>query len=309
MIGVLADRYLGEPPVDPHPVALFGSTMKAVERSLYADRRSAGVVHAALGTAIGAGAGLVVRSTSLASYLAIATRALGDAAHEVAEPLMLGDLARARELLPALVGRDPSALDELEIARAVVESVAENTTDAIVAPAWWALVGGAPGALAYRAINTMDAMVGHHTPRYENYGWASARLDDAANYIPARVTAALVMLARPSRAAAIWRAVRDDAPGHPSPNAGVAEAAFAAALDLQLGGDNIYSGRVETRAALGTGRAPQPGDIAAATRLANDVAVVLAAVLAIVALVTNPHASALRHRRNQTATRRSSPAS
>jgi len=309
-IGLLADRSFGEPPLDPHPVAAFGSIMKAVERALYRDSRLAGTVHATLGAAIGAGAGVIVRSTSVATYVAAATRALGDAAHEIAEPLMLGDLDGARSRLPALVGRDPSQLDELEIARAVVESVAENTTDAIVAPAWWGAVGGAPGALAYRAANTMDAMVGYHSPRYERYGWASARLDDVANYVPARITAALVAMARPSRAMHIWRAVRDDAGAHPSPNAGVAEAAFAAALGLRLGGTNTYEGRVEVRATLGDGRTPEPGDIAAAIRLAEDVSIVLAAVLAVVAtalIASEPQVRGGARRRNRTATRRSSP--
>jgi adenosylcobinamide-phosphate synthase len=308
-VGLLADRSFGEPPVEPHPVALFGSAMHAVERHLHRDTRAAGVAHATIGAALGAGAGLMLRSTALATYVAVAMRGLADAAHDVAEPLMLGDLDHARRQLPALVGRDPSQLDAAEIARAVVESVAENTTDAVVAPAWWALVGGAPGALCYRAINTMDAMVGHHSPRYENYGWASARLDDIANYVPARLTAALVIVARPSRTKEIVRAVRADAPAHPSPNAGVAEAAFAAALGLRLGGTNVYGERVEARAPLGSGRPAEPGDIAAAIRLAEDVAAVLAMGLALLAIATDPQAKAVRHRRNRTATRRSSPRS
>lgn len=276
---LLLDRLLGEPPVSPHPLAVFGSAMKAFEARRYADSRGAGAVHAAVGVGIGAGAGAVLRSTTAATYLAVAGRALHEAADEVAEPLVAGDLDAARSRLPALVGRDPSTLDGPAIARAVVESVAENTTDAVVAPVWWALVGGAPGALGYRAVNTLDAMVGHRSDRYERYGWASARLDDLANLLPGRLTAALVMAARPSRAADVWRTVRRDARHHPSPNAGVAEAAFAAALGLQLGGTNRYGDRTEHRSLLGDGRAPEPGDIAAAVRLADDVAVVLALLL------------------------------
>jgi len=278
---LLLDRLLGEPPVHPHPLAVFGSVMKAVEDRCWADTRSSGVVHASIGVAIGAGAGAVLRSTTAATYLAVAGRALHEAAGEVAEPLASGDLDRARSRLPALVGRDPSTLDAQEIARAVVESIAENTTDAVVAPAFWALLGGAPGALGYRAVNTLDAMVGHHSQRYERYGWASARLDDVANLVPGRLTAVLVMAARPGRAGSVWRTVRADARHHPSPNAGVAEAAFAAALGLQLGGTNRYGDRTEHRALLGDGRPPEPGDIAAAVRLADDVAIVLALALLV----------------------------
>lgn len=276
---LLLDRALGEPPVEPHPVALFGTAMKATERALYEDARAAGVLHATVGLALGAGAGVLLRSSALAAYLAVAGRALGEAADDVAVPLALGDVDGARARLPALVGRDPSRLDAAEIARAAVESVAENTTDAIVAPAWWGVVAGAPGALGYRAVNTMDAMVGHHSIRYEHYGWASARLDDWANAIPARLTVALVVLARPRFAREIWRAVRDDAPHHPSPNAGLAEAAFAAALGLELGGTNTYGETVEVRARLGRGRPPEVGDIVAAVCLADDVQVLLAVVL------------------------------
>jgi adenosylcobinamide-phosphate synthase len=277
--GVLVDRAIGEPPIDPHPLAVFGDAMKATERLVYADDRVAGVVHASIGVAIGTGAGALVGSTTAATYLAVAGRALHQAADEVAEPLATGDLDRARAFLPSLVGRDPSTLDEPAIARAVVESVAENTTDAVVAPVLWALAVGAPGALGYRAVNTLDAMVGHHSPRYERYGWASARLDDVANWVPGRVTALLVMAARPHRAGAVWHTVRRDARHHPSPNAGVAEAAFAAALGLTLGGTNRYGDRVEHRARLGDGRDPEVGDIAAAVRLADDVATILAVAL------------------------------
>ena len=275
-IGLLVDRAVGEPPISPHPLAVFGSTMKAVERILYADDRLAGSAHAAVGVGIGVAAGCAVESTAVATYLAVAGHALHDAAHEVAEPLATGDLDGARSRLPALVGRDPSSLDAAEIARAVVESVAENTTDAVVAPVLWAVAFGAPGALGYRAVNTLDAMVGYRSPRYERYGWASARLDDVANWIPGRLTALLVVAARPARAAAIVSTVRRDASSHPSPNAGVAEAAFAAALGLTLGGTNRYGDRVEHRAELGDGRSPEVGDIAAAVRLADDVALLLA---------------------------------
>src|SRR5919204_555183 len=196
-LGLAADQLLGEPPLHPHPVAMLGSALQRVERILYADRRVPGAVHAAAGLAMGAGAGVVVRSTCVATYLAVAGRALREAAQAVDNALTADDLVKARSLLPVLVGRDPYDLDVGEVCRAVVESVAENTVDAVVAPALWAVAGGAPAALAHRAINTMDAMIGHRDHRYRRYGWAAARLDDAAAWIPARVTAALVAGGRP----------------------------------------------------------------------------------------------------------------
>jgi adenosylcobinamide-phosphate synthase len=278
-VGVLADLVFGEPALNPHPVAAFGSFMGRVERTIYRPRRSAGVLHAVAGLTVGVAAGTVVRSTAVATYISVAQRALSDAGRAVADALYDNDLPRARELLPALVGRDPSDLDAGEMARAVVESLAENTVDAVVAPVVWGTLLGAPGALGYRAVNTMDATVGYRNDRYERYGWASARLDDVANFVPARVTALLVAMVRPRAAAAIWRTVRQDAPLHPSPNSGVAEAAFAAALKLRLGGINTYGSRPERRPQLGRGRAPQVDDIAAAADLCRDVTYALLTML------------------------------
>jgi adenosylcobinamide-phosphate synthase len=277
--GLLADRMIGEPPTTIHPVVQFGKAMRRVERAIYTDSRPSGILHAAVGTGIGAAAGVALRSPAAATYLAVAGRALADTANQIHAALDAGDLDQARALLPGLVGRDPAGLDEKEIARAVVESVAENTVDAIVAPALWAAVAGAPGALGYRAVNTLDAMVGHRHPRYLRYGWASARLDDLAGWVPARAVVGLVMAVRPRAAAQVWVAVRRDAPAHPSPNAGVAEAAFAAALGLRLGGTNRYGDRIELRPPLGDGRPPERGDIAAAVRLSRDVTLALAVAL------------------------------
>jgi adenosylcobinamide-phosphate synthase len=278
-VGIAVDRLIGEAGMDPHPVALFGTVLAAVERRCWRDSRAAGAAYAAVGVGLGATAGGVVRSTAVATWLAVAGRLLGDTASAVAAALDAGRLDAARRLLPSLAGRDASALDEGGIVRAVVESVAENTVDAVVAPALWGALLGPPGALGYRAANTLDAMVGHHSARYERFGWASARLDDVAGWVPARVTAALVAAVRPASAAAVWRAVRLDAPGHPSPNAGVAEAAFAAALGVRLGGTNRYGERVEERAGLGTGRPPLRSDIAAAVQLSRHVGLALAAAL------------------------------
>ena len=195
-----------------------------------------------------------------------------------------GELERARALLPTLVGRSPVGLDSGELARAVVESVAENTVDAIVAPVFWTLLGGAPAVFGYRALNTLDAMVGHRSLRYARFGWASARADDVAAWVPARITALpCVAAVRPWRGAAIWKAVRTQAPAHPSPNAGVAEAAFAAALGISLGGTNDYEGRIEHRPVLGAGRGAHHSDIYRARRLSRDVTIALGAACLVLA--------------------------
>ena len=164
------------------------------------------------------------------------------------------DLAAARQRLTHLVGRDTAALPESEIARAAVESVAENTSDAVVAPLAWGALAGVPGLLAYRAANTLDAMTGHHSARYERFGWAAARLDDLLNLPGSRLAGLLTAACAPAAARETLAAWRCDARRRPSPNAGVAEAAFAGALGIRLGGTNVYGGRVEHRAVLGGGR-------------------------------------------------------
>jgi adenosylcobinamide-phosphate synthase len=279
-VGLLLDRVVPEPPVRWHPVAWLGTALGRVESRLYRDDRWAGAVHAAVGVALGAGVGALV-PTSAATVVAVSGRMLGRVAADVGEALAAGDLDGARAGLPALVGRDPSALGEDEVVRAVVESVAENTVDAVVAPALWGAALGGAGALGYRAVNTLDSMVGHRSPRYARFGTASARLDDAMGWIPARVTAALVALVRPGRAGAVARAVRRDAPAHPSPNAGVAEAAFAAALGVRLGGTNRYGDRMEVRPAVGDGAPPTCPDIDRAVALSRDVGLALAALLVL----------------------------
>jgi adenosylcobinamide-phosphate synthase len=258
--------------------------MQRMERASYADTRRAGMRYSLAGTAIGIASGALLRSPAVAVALTAAGRELRSSSTRVRDALIAGDVDLARELVPALVGRDPSGLDVSGLSAAVVESLGENTVDAVVAPALWAVAGGAIGAAAYRALNTMDAMVGQHSDRYERFGWASARLDDATNYLPARVTAALVAAVRPRAVPAIVRAVRDQAPGHPSPNAGVAEAAFAAALGVELGGPLRYGERVEERPRLGYGPRPGVADIDRAIALASQVELALAGVLGAVAL-------------------------
>ena len=294
-LALAADRALGEPPEVVHPVALFGRTMEALEPRVWADHRTAGAGYAAAGIGAATAAGMLlsrggparrVAALAATTYVAVAGRALCDAARGVQAALDLGDLEESRTLLRSLVGRETAGLDEAEVVRATVESLAENTVDAVTAPLLWALAGGPPGVLGYRAVNTLDAMVGHRNPRYERFGWAAARADDAANWLPARLTAAAVAAVRPGRAGAVLRAVREQAPAHPSPNAGVVEAAFAAALDISLGGANDYGGRVEVRPLLGSGPRPARPHIDEACRLSRQVSLLVCAAAAVASTPT-----------------------
>ena len=301
-LGYAADALFGDPRRG-HPVAGFGTVADRLEPASYADSRLAGVVHVGLlvGSAAGLGLGLerlgrrrpVVLKvvTALATWTVLGGRSLRREAAAIAGQLAAGDLAGARVQVRNLVGRETAELGSDEIARATVESVAENTSDAVVAPLFWGAVAGVPGLLGYRAVNTLDAMIGHHSSRYERFGWAAARLDDLANWAPARVaglaTAAAAPLVGGSPAVAL-RTVRRDAGQHPSPNAGVVEAAFAGALGVHLGGRNVYQGRVEERGVLGDGRAVAVGDIARANRLAGIVSATSLALALLLALLRKP---------------------
>ncbi|ANS79534.1 Adenosylcobinamide-phosphate synthase [Serinicoccus hydrothermalis] len=197
--GLLLDRALGEPPDAWHPVAWFGTAMGRVEGLTYADRRSAGAGYAVVGAGLGALAGASLARlgpAGLAAAVGVASagRMLRHTSRDIEALLLAGDLDGARERLPWLVGRDPSGLDESGVAAAVVESLAENTVDAVIAPAFWGLVAGAPGVLVHRAVNTMDAMVGHRSPRYARFGTVAARADDILAWVPARLFAGLVAL-------------------------------------------------------------------------------------------------------------------
>ena len=298
--GVSIDALLGDPR-RAHPVAAFGRAMTALERAAYADRRLRGTVFAASGVALAvapalAAARLPRRSAATAALTALATWAVSGArslcaeATRIGSALESGDLDRARGLLPNLCGRDPARLDIPGLSRAVVESVAENTSDGLVAPLTWGVLVGPAGLTGYRAVNTMDAMVGHHSPRYERFGWASARLDDVANWAPARLTALLTAACAPvvgGRPAATWRIVLQYGRHHPSPNAGWCEAAFAGALGLRLGGQLSYAGRSERRPVLGNGRPPGPADIARAVRLCRAVTAAAAFCAASAALASS----------------------
>jgi len=286
LLGSALDALLADPRRG-HPVAAFGTAAARAESRLWAASRARGALFALACAGPPAAAGWAAqrvagaRPLTGAALAAAATWAvLGGAslaaeAAGISRALAAGDLDDARRRLPALCGRDPAGLPAAELARAAVESVAENTCDAVVAPLLWGTVAGAGGLLGYRAVNTLDAMVGHHSVRYERFGWAAARLDDVANLVPARMTAALAVALAPA-AGGSWRAalrtVRSDGGAHPSPNAGRCEAAFAGALGVSLGGTNVYHGRPERRGTLGEGPVPGPADLDRAIRLSRLVA-------------------------------------
>jgi adenosylcobinamide-phosphate synthase len=297
LAGALLDVALGDPRRG-HPVAVFGAAAASTEARLWSDSRGRGAAMVAACVAPVALAGLAgqrmtrgrpaltLAATALASWTVLGGASLGGAALAVGRALEAGDLAAARRLLPTLCGRDPAQLDAAGLARAAVESVAENTSDAVVAPLLWGAVAGLPGLLGYRAVNTLDAMIGQRSPRYQRFGWAAARLDDVANLIPARITGLLaVALARTvggSSRRTLGTLLRDGR-RHPSPNAGQCEAAFAGALGVRLGGRNSYQGRAEQRGLLGDGAPPAALDITRAVRLSRLVsaaALVLAAIVA-----------------------------
>ncbi|MFI8823282.1 cobalamin biosynthesis protein [Streptomyces sp. NPDC053431] len=280
--GLAVDLLVGDPRRG-HPVAAFGRAAGAVERVLWRDDRGRGALHTAVcagGTvALGALAARTARGSRAASvaltaasvWAVVGGTTLGREARAIGGALGAGDLEAARARMPHLVGRDPQALDGPAMARAVVESVAENTSDAVVGALFWGAVAGVPGLLGFRAVNTLDAMVGHRSPRYRRFGWASARLDDLAGWPGARLTAVLTTVAggNPRGALKAWR---EDAGRHPSPNAGPVEASFAGALGVRLGGTLSYGGRIEHRPVLnGAGRAVDVADIDRAVRLSRRV--------------------------------------
>jgi adenosylcobinamide-phosphate synthase len=285
-----------------HPVTWVGALIAALDQtfnredSSEATRRTAGIVVAIIVIAVAAGVGLACAwmlpggwpGLILAAVLAwplVAARSMHDHVDAVARPLIAGDLPAARQAVSMIVGRDPSQLDAAGIARAATESLAENTSDGIVAPLFWGVIFGLPGIAAYKAINTLDSMIGHRTIRHEAFGWAAARIDDVANLIPARLTGLLfaVVSVRPRIAlATMWC----DARQHRSPNAGWPEAAIAGALGIRLSGPRIYEGRLSQEPWLNAA-APDPSaeDLNRALALYRRAMLVLAAGLALLALV------------------------
>lgn len=300
--GLLGDLFLGDPRRG-HPVAAFGRAAGAVERVLWRDHRGWGALHAVVCAGGAAGAAALASSlvcdsraasvalTAATTWAVLGGTSLGREARAVGGALAAGDIEVARERLPHLCGRDPQALDADGIARAVVESVAENTSDAVVGALVWGALGGVPGLVGFRTVNTLDAMVGHKSAKYRRYGWASARLDDVLGWPGARLTAVLAAVAGDSPRGAV-RAWRQDAAKHPSPNAGPVEAAFAGALGVRLGGTLSYAGRVEHRPVLnGDGRGVEVADIERAVKLSRRVGVLALGVAAAVSTLRKGRAS------------------
>jgi adenosylcobinamide-phosphate synthase len=249
---LLLDAALGEPAWlwrrVPHPAVLMGRALDLADCRLNRGpaRRLKGAIALAALVAAAIALGLALSFLPLAplwqvfaAAILLAQRSLSDHVAAVAAALRLS-LAEGRRAVACIVGRDTAALDQAAVARAAIESAAENLSDGVVAPAFWFLVGGLPGILAYKLVNTADSMIGHRTPRHADFGWAAARLDDLLNLIPARLTALLLWLSAPRRGA--WAVILRDAPLHRSPNAGWPEAAMAVALDCALAGPRSYGG-------------------------------------------------------------------
>lgn len=293
LIAAALDAALGDPRWFPHPVRAMGAVIAWFDHRIRSLCRTdqalriAGVCLAiGLPVAVYAAATFVLAQASSFSpllgqavgigfaYTTLAGRDLFDHVLAVSRELERGNLVGAREAVAMIVGRDSATLTEPEIVRATVETIAESTSDGIIAPLVYLTLGGAPLALAYKAINTLDSMVGHRDARYEYFGWASARLDDVMNWLPARLTGAFIALAA-GPATGQWHRVRDswyilhrDGDKHPSPNSGRPEAAMAGALAVQLGGRNYYDGVPQDRLLMGDGTTSlTPDHVTHATRI------------------------------------------
>lgn len=287
-----------------HPVTWLGGLIGAIDAGWNrasaspALRRAAGIAGTLLVIALAVALGWLLQSLlqflfswvwiqiALVGVLAwplVALRSLHDHVAAVANPLQGGDIASAREAVSRIVGRDPAALDEAGIARAAIESLAENASDGIVAPVFWGALFGLPGILGYKAINTLDSMIGHRSERHEAFGWAAARIDDVANFIPARLTGFLFVLLAPKRSEALSCMTRD-ARRHRSPNAGWPEAAMAGALGVRLSGPRIYHGSATDEPWLNEGaRDPLAADVVGGLTIYRRAMLLLAGVLAILA--------------------------
>ena len=277
-LAFLLDWLIGDPPSWPHPVKWMGKMIHGLDKSLNRgdNKKVKGIFMLILVL------GTVLICTAFSVYLvylmhpvagvvwegvlistAIAQKSLKEAGEEVFLPLTKGDMTEARKKLSYIVGRDTDSLDEPEIVRGTVETVAENTSDGITAPLFWAAIGGAPLAMLYRAVNTCDSMVGYKNEIYQDFGWASARMDDFMNWIPSRLTGFLMLVSHRSKhfpKRVCWQILFRDAKKHPSPNSGWCEAGVASLLGVQLGGRNVYRGVISNRALMGEPAVPLKAD-------------------------------------------------
>ncbi len=278
LIAYLLDIAFGDPRWLPHPIICIGRGIGILEQMLRSYAKNAlpekigGAIIAVVviaGTYILSAifitvsyrisdiSGIVV--TIFLAYTTLATRSLGNAAYKIIYSLKERSISEARKNLSMIVGRDTESLEEKEILRASVESIAENTSDGIVAPLLYLAVGGVPAAMAYKAVNTLDSMLGYKNERYINIGWASARIDDIVNFIPARITGVLIVIASVFVSRSLFtircslKTMRRDGRKHPSPNAGIPEAAMAGALGVRLGGEASYSGIKDFKPYIGEG--------------------------------------------------------
>lgn len=274
----LLDLVLGDPHGWPHPVILIGKAISTLELMVRRFARSAAALLACgalVAVIVTVGSWLITLClvkwsfavnywfgcflTVWIIYTTIAAKSLSVAAHDVYSSLQAGDLIEARRKVGWIVGRDTNQMEADDVTRATVETVAENIVDGIVSPVFYALLGGAPLAMAYRAVNTLDSMLGYKDERYINFGKVAARLDDVANYIPARLTGLLLLLAscllRMNTKGAISSIIKDSS-SHPSPNSGIPEAAVAGSLGIRLGGLNYYRGKSSFRAYMGEDLSP-----------------------------------------------------
>lgn len=287
------DLIMGDPRRLPHPVRAMGQVIawcddhvREICRSPLSLRVAGFGLAVALPLSVYAiGRWMILEAGAMAGWFGmvvtiglasstLAGRDLWDHVRAVKKPLQRGDIVGARQAVAMIVGRDTQELSESEVVRATVETVAESTADGVIAPLFYLMLGGPPLALAYKAVNTLDSMVGHRDERHIDFGWASARLDDVANWIPARLAAVLLLLAtglamlKLNRMIRGWHVLRRDGGNHPSPNSGRPEAAMAGALGVQLGGTNYYNGIANERPTLGDGRrALVVGDIMLAAQL------------------------------------------
>jgi adenosylcobinamide-phosphate synthase len=285
-----------------HPVTWLGRLIGALDQhwnrqgDAFAARRLAGMAAALVVIALASGLAFAVQALiapgwqrimliGLLAWPFVATRSLYEHVAAVARPLQAGDVERARQAVSMIVGRDPARLDEAGIARAAIESLAENSSDGVVAPIVWGVLFGLPGIVGYKAINTLDSMIGHRDVRHEAFGWAAARIDDIANLVPARLAGllfALVSSRLPDALGCMWR----DAHHHRSINAGWPEAAVAGALSVRLCGPRVYHGELAKEPWLNEGaRDPAGDDVALALKLYVRAMGLFATLLLVLALV------------------------
>lgn len=303
LVAYILDLIWGDPDWLPHPVRGIGKLIEVgegfIRQRIVCLHLGGAVLTAAITIGVYVTTHMVLEilgeinpwlewvAAILLIYSCLSLRSLAQAANKVYHKLQNADLSAARKQLSHMVGRDTDRLDGQDIIRATVESVAENTVDGFISPLFYAIIGGAPLALAYKAVNTLDSMIGYKNSRYQEFGWAAARLDDAANYIPARLMYILLPVASGIKKLGwVWQMMLRDANKHPSPNSGISEAGYAACLDIQLGGISHYQGEASDKPLLGDYKAiPQPKHIKQAIALTYRLSIWAMALIILMSYV------------------------